>query len=52
MIHELLQEGHGLNETSRALNRLQILTARGCKWTANAVSRIIQRLHYALPCAF
>lgn len=41
VIQEFLDTGHSLNGTAKALNRRQILTARGCSWTAKAVSRIL-----------
>jgi hypothetical protein len=43
VIQGLLREGHSLNRISKALNRRQILTTRGCSWTAKAVSRILDK---------
>lgn len=41
MIREQLEAGYSLSATARILNQQRIVTIRGGKWTAKAVSRVV-----------
>lgn len=43
-IRSHMNSGNSLNSTAKKLNEGRVFTARGGKWTATAVSRVIQQL--------